>query len=194
MPRILFVKSDKKHKRVEIGISDDERGVLCLCVKESTYSSLSSAEVGEEVDSSQLAELIAEDEIFRCFNRILRIIASSDKSRYELKCKLVQLGYSRASLDEALDLCEEYGYLDEPRQLERLIEREANQKLRGRYYIRRKLLAKGYQRQIVDRVTDELVDKGEIDFDANLELLAQKKFVTDEDGISVLKYKYGYKI
>ena len=93
-----------------------------------------------------------------------------------------------------LDKCELNGYLDEERHLERLIEREANQKLRGRYYIRRKLATKGYRTSMIDSVTNMLVERGEIDFDANLDRLVEKRGVSDESEITALKYRYGYEI
>ena len=71
---------------------------------------------------------------------------------------------------------------------------KTNRKLRGRYYVKRKLMAKGYRSSAIDRITDLLVERGEIDFDANFKHLAQKKGADDENAIMTLKYKYGYKI
>ena len=55
-------------------------------------------------------------------------------------------------------------------------------------------MAKGYRSSAIDRITDLLVERGEIDFDANFKHLAQKKGADDENAIMTLKYKYGYKI
>ena len=122
------------------------------------------------------------------------MLADSDKSRYEMMQKLRHLGYSKEIIDTVLNKCEQYGYLDEDRQLERLIEREANRKLRGRYYVKRKLMAKGYRSSAIDRITDSLVESGEIDFESNFQRLIKKRGADDENAIMTLKYRYGYKV
>ena len=108
--------------------------------------------------------------------------------------KLVRVGISYDAADTALDRISELGYLDEDRQLERAVEREANYKLRGRYYIKRKLSAKGYSSAAINRAIERLADSGEVDFKANFEALAEKKGITSEEDRFALEYKYGYRI
>ena len=134
------------------------------------------------------------DEVYRAMRKAMSLIADVDRSRYELRAKLCHSGFSSEVTDIALDACEKYGYLDEARQLERLIEKEANRKLRGRHYIKRKLMSKGYSSADIDRVAAMLVERGEIDFDANFEMLVEKKCLSDDTEIKALKYRYGYKI
>ena len=85
-------------------------------------------------------------------------------------------------------------YLDEHRHLERAVEREANYGLRGKFYIRRKLSAKGYSASAVMRAIDRLSERGEVDFKANFERLAEKKCVTTDEERTALEYRYGYRI
>ena len=192
MAKILFIKTDQNHKRVQLGV-DDGGDVTVLTVKESTYTSLNSPSRGDSLGESELCNLRFDDEIYRASKKALSLIADVDRSRYELRMKLFSAGFSSEAVDVALSKCEEYGYLDEERQLERLVEREANRQLRGRYYIRRKLASKGYRTSLIDRVIDKLVDLGEIDFDSNLERLAEKRGVTDDETkFMALKYRYGY--
>ena len=192
MAKILFIKANDARKRVQLGVEDAERGTLVLTLKESTYASIGCPERGDEIDEGDLADLLLEDEVFRCSSKALALIAGLDRSRYELKMKLRQAGFSADATEIALDKCEKYGYLDEMRQLERLVEREANRKLRGRYYIRRMLVSKGYRSSEIDRVTSMLVNRGEIDFEANFDMLAKKRGVTDEEKLRALRYRYGY--
>lgn len=191
MASIVFVKSNPARKRVQIGI-DDGGETTVLKVRESTYSSLGAPTRGSEITDGALESLRADDELLRAYARAVSWLADADRSRYELKKKLLQLGIRHEIADTVLDKCEQYGYLDEERQLERLVEREANRKLRGRYYIRRKLASKGYRTSAIDRVTDLLVERGEIDFGANLERLAEKRGVSDETELAALRYRYGY--
>ena len=194
MAKILFVKTNPNHKRIQIGVEDDDNAVSVLTVKESTYTSLNSPGRGDVISECELCDLRFDDEIYRASKKAISLIADVDRSRYELRMKLFSAGFSSEAVDVALTKCEEYGYLDEERQLERLVEREANRQLRGRYYIKRKLASKGYRTSLIDRVIDKLVDEGQIDFDSNLERLAEKRGVTDETKFMALKYRYGYEI
>jgi SOS response regulatory protein OraA/RecX len=190
--KVLFIKPIPAHKRVQIGIENDDGETVVLKVRESTYTSLGAPERGKEISDSTFDSLKREDELLRAYRKAVGWLADSDRSRFELKRKLYAQGFTSQIIDVVLDKCEEYGYLDENRQLERLVEREANRKLRGRYYIRRKLISKGYRASAIDRVTDQLVENGEIDFNANFERLVQKRGDGDEDKIMTLKYRYGY--
>ena len=190
----MFIKPIPTHKRVQIGVENDCGETTVLKVRESTYASLGAPARAEELSDAVLESLTREDELLRAYKKAVGWLADSDKSRLELKRKLFALGFSKEVVEVALDKCEQYGYLDEERQLERLVEREANRKLRGRYYIRRKLAAKGYRTSAIDRVTDVLVDKGEIDFKANFERLAEKRGALEETEVMSLKYRYEYEI
>ena len=174
MAKILFIKANDARKRVQLGVEDVERGTLVLTLKESTYASIGCPERGDEIDEGDLADLLLEDEVFRCSSKALALIAGLDRSRYELKMKLRQAGFSADATEIAL------------------VEREANRKLRGRYYIRRMLVSKGYRSSEIDRVTSMLVNRGEIDFEANFDMLAKKRGVTDEEKLRALRYRYGY--
>ena len=193
MAKVLFVKADEKRKRVQIGILEQDSSSI-LTVKESTYISIGCPARDDEIGDVDLSSLKFEDETFRALKKAVSLLADVDRSRRELKAKLVQKGFSAEAIDIALDVCERREYLNEARQLERLIEREANRKLRGRYYIKRKLMAKGYSSRDIDRVTDALLEREEIDFYRNFDILCEKKCAVDESDVTALKYKYGYKI
>lgn len=194
MTKILFVKSNPEKKRVQLGVEENAGESTVLKVRESTYTSLGSPERGSYVSDETLDALRRDDELLRAYKKAVDMLADSDKSRYEMMQKLRHLGYSKEIIDTVLNKCEQYGYLDEDRQLERLIEREANRKLRGRYYVKRKLMAKGYRSSAIDRITDSLVASGEIDFESNFQRLIKKRGADDENAIMTLKYRYGYKV
>ena len=190
---MLFVKPVPNKKRIQIGVNDgDDEAVYT--VSESTYLELGCPVSGLEIDSAVLGTVRFEDECYRALKSAMAYLSHSDKSRLELKMKLVHAGISREAADIALDRLTELGYLDEERQLERAVEREANYKLRGRYYIKRKLSAKGYSSSAINRAIERLTDRGEVDFAANLETLAQKRGATSEEDRYALEYKFGYRI
>jgi hypothetical protein len=54
-------------------------------------------------------------------------------------------------------------------------------------------VAKGYSRDRIDAVIDELVENGEIDFVINFDLLCDKKGASDPSERKALAYKYGFR-
>lgn len=192
MAKILYIKEGVSKGRVLIGVDDGE-DVKALSVTESTYLAIGAPTRYTELLQRDLDALITEDERYRAMKKAVSILAASDKSSYTLKMKLYQAGFSRESADEAVNECIGRGYIDEDRQLRRLVEREANESLRGRFYIKRKLVSKGYRGADIDRIIYELTDIGEVDFDANFERLAEKKGALDDEARLALKYKFGYK-
>ena len=193
MARVLFVRPVPSKKRIQLGILDGTEEAT-YTVRESTYAQIGAPAVGCEIGSSTLGTVRFEDECLRAIKRAMGYLSFSDKSRFELKMKLVHSGISYEAADVALDRISELGYLDEDGQLERAVEREANYKLRGRYYIKRKLSSKGYSSAAISRAIERLTDSGEVDFNANFELLAEKKGAISEEEKHALEYKFGYRI
>ena len=86
------------------------------------------------------------------------------------------------------------GYIDEQRQLARLISDEANRKLLGPRKITPKLISKGYSMSSIREALEGLVNLGEIDFGENRDRLLEKHLgdSLDEEEIKKLLFKYGY--
>ena len=193
MARVLFVKPVPNKKRIQIGILDESEEAT-YTLSESTYLELGCPVAGLEISDRTLGTVRFEDECYRALRRAMGYLSTSDKSRFELKMKLLRAGISAEAADIALDRLSELGYLDESRQLERAVEREANYKLRGRYYIVRKLSSKGYSHSAISRAIARLTDSGEVDFKANFEILAEKKGISSDEERYALEYKFGYRI
>ena len=191
--KIAYIKEGAAKGRVLIGIEDDS-GIHAFSVTVATYMAIGAPSRYSELNERDADAVRSEDERYRAMKKAVSILAASDKSAYTLRSKLRQGGFSRESADEAINECVARGYIDEDRQLRRFIEREANESLRGRFYIKRKLSAKGYRGADIDRITRELVESGEIDFKANFERAAEKKGAYTEEERRALSYKLGYKV
>ena len=193
MATVLFVKPVPSKKRVQIGIleSGDEH---TYTVTEATYVTLGGPSSECDIAESDLGTIRFEDEYIRALKKAADSLSASDKSKFALKVKLLKAGFSAEASDMALERLASLGYLDEERQLERAVLREANYNLRGRHYIKRKLSSKGYSPSSVSRAIDALIDRGEINFDANFECLAEKKGISSEEDRLALAYRFGYKI
>lgn len=193
MAIIEYIKPDPSGKRVTLGIED---GAECrsFSVSEATYASLGSPAKYDSISERDLCDVAYEDECYRAMKRAVSILSASDKSYCALRARLIRLGFSSGAVLDTLEECKRRGYVDEARQLARLVEREANGSLRGKYYIKRKLSSKGYARADVDRAIAALVDSGEVDFSANFEALCEKKGATDDESRLALSHKFGYRI
>ena len=193
MVKVLFVKPVPSKKRIQIGtLSDDEE--CTYTVSEATYLALGCPRAGAEIGDVDFSSVRFEDECYRALRRAMGYLSMSDKSGYELKMKLIRQGFSSDSSEMAIERLATLGYLDEDRQLQRAVEREANYKLRGKYYIKRKLAAKGYSGSSINRAIERLTESGEVDFAKNFELLAEKKGASSDEDRRTLEYKFGYRI
>ena len=108
----------------------------------------------------------------------------------------MRAGFDRKSSEEVAKEMTGLGYVDEERQLRRLVLREANVNLSGYAKFLPKLVSKGYSVAKIKEVTLSLVKEGEIDFKANAKKLIEKKLPADassEEKKTIL-YKSGYKI
>lgn len=148
---------------------------------------------GYELDPLEYEEIVRLDEERRAQDKAASLLSASDKSRSTLRMRLSSLGFSRESAEGAVEECVRLGYLNEERQLRRLISREALVSLRGPKYIVRKLASKGYAISDIRRIISELTESGEIDFSDSFARLAEKRGATDPESLRALAYKYGYK-
>ena len=193
MGKIVYIKSGTAKGRLTLGIEHDGE-CSSYSISESTYLSLGSPPKFYEIPDRDLQDVIFEDERYRAMKKAVNILAASDKSAYVLMGKLLGAGFSKEAAAEAVDEYKRRGYVDEMRQLERLVEREANGSLRGKFYIKRKLISKGYSSADIDRAIQLLTERGEIDFSSNFEVLAEKKMADGDEERRALMYKYGYRM
>ena len=178
MATVISVKPAPSKKRVQITILESGEEYT-YTVTEATYKTLGSPLCGYDISVADLGTIRFEDEYIRALKKAADYLSA---------------GFSAEASDVAIERLSELGYLDEERQLERAVEREANYNLRGRHYIKRKLASKGYSSSAISRAIDALVGRDEIDFDANFEDLAAKKGVFSDEDRLALAYKFGYKI
>ena len=171
----------------------DECEYTRLSISLPLYSSIGSPRAGSVLCEEDIEPLVREDTEWRVVNKALSILAASDKNKLALRRKLYDAGFSRDAVDMAVEYCVNLGYIDERRQLSILVSNEANRALRGRQYIKRKLLSKGYSSSDIDEVIDSLVEEGEIDFALNFDRLCEKKGAYDAESRKILAYKYGYR-
>ncbi len=195
MPRIIYIKEGKTKGYLKIGITDGD-GRTSLTVSEQAYYSVGAPVCKAELDADTLSVLMGSDAEYKALMKALSYLSYADNSERTLVIKLIRAGFSREVASKTAMEAVRLGYINEERQLERLILSEANNRLTGPMKLMQKLVAKGYGASTVKAVLEGLVSSGEIDFNENRERLIAQKLTedsTDEERKKLL-YKYGYKI
>ena len=137
----------------------------------------------------------AEDEYVRCKKRALYLLSIANNNERALVTKLRAKGFS---YEVASEVCREMvslGYVNEDEQLERLIEKEANERLLGARKITAKLASKGYSITKIKAAIQRLISRGEVDFSVNARTLIGRKLPSDaseEEKLCLLE-KYGFR-
>ena len=191
MPYVTYIKEGKTRGRVTVGVSDREV-LKGYSLSAPTYSAIGSPIRGEEISGRDFELILKEDEEYRCIKKALSLLSYADNNRRNLYSKLCRAGFSREAAASAVEECLSLGYINERRQLARLILREANAALKGETYVRAKLVQRGYLSSDIDFVLSELKGSGEIDFDSNFRCLVEKHGASSDEEIRKLKYKYGF--
>ena len=163
-----------------------------LHISEHAYRSLGEPRIGDEIEDTEA--LLFYDMQYRARLTALRILSYGDSSESGLVRKLLS---RKISLDIARECAREMvslGYINESRQLERLIVEDSNRKLLGPRKIVPRLLSRGYALADIKEAFEALTSSGEIDMNENKERLLEKYLGGDRDPEQVrrLLFKYGY--
>lgn len=191
--KVTYIRDSRSKGYIRVGVADGEEK-YDFTVSDSQYLSLGSLLCGDTVES--IEELKSYDMRYRAKLYALRILSYGDNSKAGLKRKLMARSIP---FDVAEDICEEMiglGYLDEDTQLRSLIENEANFKLLGRRRIFPKLISKGYKKERIELVLEDLISHGIVDFDKNKQKLIDKKLTRGASALEKRKllYNYGYSV
>ena len=193
LSKILSVKS-KEGKTpliiLEIKSGENRRKYT---VSEGTYREIGCPLSGDVIDSEALTSISEEDEKRRALLKALNILAYADNNEKTLYRKLTLAGFSRDTASETVRECVSLGYIDESRQIERLILKHYAEYM-GPYKILAKLAARSYKASECSNIMRKLEQTGEIDFDANKKRLLSAKLTQNADFAEKKKilYKYGY--
>ncbi len=195
MATLRSVREIKDSHLLLLGIAEKEESAN-YTVNISCFEAIGAPSVGDALNGGQLSAIRYTDELIRAKKKALSILAFADNNRKNLAAKLYRAGFRREIIDEVCSQMVELGYIDELRQLERIILVEANSKLRGPRKIIPALAAKGFATSDISSVMHRLVDSGEIDFSKNARQLIEKKLpdVSDAEEKKKLLYKNGYKV
>lgn len=194
MATLVFFKEIKDSNLLRLGISEGEETAV-YTVRERVYNDVGAPTRGSTLSDGAMELLIREDEYVRCKKRALYLLSIADNNERGLEAKLRAKGFS---FDIARDVCREMvslGYVNEDSQLERIIAREANERLYGARKIVARLAGKGYAPSRIRAAMQRLTERGEVDFLLNAEELIRRKLdsgFSDDEKFALLA-KYGYR-
>lgn len=192
MKKLIYARASTDKKRVILGIGDGDE-IKRYSIGEDLFAMLEISR-GDEISEPVLEEIIDADHQYRATKKALSLLSISDVSERALILKLRRAGYSREISEWVAAEMVRLGYINESRQLSRLVLREANEKLHGRALIIPRLAAKGYSSHDIADVLDELIENGEVSLAENARRLLEKLLpedATEEDARRIL-YKHGY--
>ncbi len=195
MAEISYIRTSRDGTLLLLGIVEEGESAR-YTVSEAVYLSIGSPTPHTELDERSLSIIRYADELYRAEKKALSLLSFADNNERTLRAKLIRAGFSREVSDEICEKMVSLGYINERRQLERLILGEANGKLRGPMKITPHLASKGYAPSDIRRVMQELIERGELDFESNAERLIEKKLPADatREEKKNLLYRNGYKI
>ncbi len=193
MLKLIYVKDSKNSGYTVLGIARDD-GARAYTVETTLYMRIGSPLPSDVISDEEFADITLSDEKFRSTKKALSLLTYSDNNRVSLLRKLRVAGFSSKAIESTVDDMQRLGYINEERQLERLILAEAKIKLTGRARFIPKLMAKGYKRSNIEAVTARLSESGELDFDEIKAELIRKKLgdCCDEAELKKLLYKHGF--
>lgn len=179
----------RTHLRIKVDFGQEQK---TFTVSEGTYREIGCPLSGEIIDGEALEQLIREGGERDALKRALSILSYADNNKKSLARKLYLAGFNKSEVEYALRECIAHGYIDERRQLERLII-SLHEKLIGPSKIYARLLSKGYSGADISAVMSRLASDGELDFSESKRRLLEKFRPEGHLEKQKLLYKYGYK-
>ena len=190
---IIYVKTAKAKGYTALGIARGEEK-LAYTVADSVYRQIGSPRPSDAVDDNALMIIERADFEYRAKRKALNLLAYGDNSMRTLYNKLVRYGIPKSIADSTVREMVRLGYVDEDRTLRRIIADEVNLRYTGPMKLSAMLTAKGYSREKVKNICDELSSIGAIDFDEAKRSLIEKRLPENAEPEEIKKflYKNGY--
>ncbi len=165
-PAITSLEVQKKNKeRVNIYVDGE---FLFACDAELVYKY--NLKSGMQIDTEKLVAIVEEDNYSRCKAQALRFLERSSKTMEQLKAKLLEKGYSEATIERAVEMLENYSLIDDSAYAKQFV--SSKQRTAGRRKIKYELLNRGVDQELIEETLEKQL--GENYMEA-LKALASKK-------------------
>lgn len=192
--KVTSVRSKDGKTPLVVLYMDTDGEKIKYTISEGTYRDIGCPLSGEILDDDAIEAIAEEDERRRAMQKALNVLSYADNNEKKLYAKLIIAGFGKEAATQAVRECVRLGYVNEERQIKRLIIRYWSE-LQGPEKIIYKLISKGYDRGTAYRMIETLVQTGEIDFEESRDKLLEKKLPSDATAADKTKllYKFGYR-
>ena len=191
MAKIAYIHAPKEKNILFLGIENQGES-LKYTVNRAVYAEIGMPAVGDHITDEGLNTIALFDESYRAKKKALSLLAFADNNKRSLFQKLIRAGFSRSVAEECVEEMVALGYIDENRQLERLVVSEAK-KMRGKKRILASLSAKGYKTKDILNAISNLEKAGELDFCDIEKAMLKKHLPNSEEKKTKLLYKHGFR-
>lgn len=127
---------------------------------------------GKTIDVVTLKQIIEQDAIDKCKEKALQIIERSPQSEKVLINKLAKKGFDSDTCGKVIDWLKDYGFINDERYAEAILNDKLKISKQGRYRVRQKLFQKQLDKELIDKTIANIDENIEY---ANAIELAQKK-------------------
>ncbi len=190
--KLKSIKQSNAKGYLILGFLTDE-GYESFLLSERQYISLGSPSVGDEPDEEALRRISDYGAYNKAKKKALGILSYGDNSRRSLINKLVRSGAERQLAERIADEMQALGYIDEERQIARLIECELRTKIMGPSKLTAKLAARGYMPEKIRAVIRRMTLDGEISFDElKRSLIESLPEDASREEVKKILYKHGF--
>jgi regulatory protein len=128
-------------------------------------------QVGDRLDETTIAALLATDETARATEAALVFLAYRPRSEREVRDRLRRGAFSQTAIDAAIARLYDWRYLDDADFARRWVENRASQRPRGQRLLQQELRQKG----IAPEIAREVIAEAELDEASAAEALARRR-------------------
>lgn len=131
---------------------------------------------GMEVDKEQLDSILKQEDNNACKSYGLKLLGYRARSEKEIRDKMFSKGYSKKSIEEAINYLKEFKYINDEEYTKQYIKDRMNGKKLGHKRIKYELYQKGINKIIIEDKINKLINDDE-EYERALEI-AHKKMNT----------------
>lgn len=123
---------------------------------------------GKVLDQFEIDEITYEDEIAKAFNRALNFLSFQMRSEYEVKKKLLDIGFGEAVTIEAIRKLEKLGFLNDETYSKALLETKKKTAKKGPKAIKQDLIKKGIDKKTQEKVLNTFTYEDQLEIAKDL--------------------------
>jgi len=153
--RITDIKKQRRSKK-RFNIYVDGRYSFALSEIELINNKI---EIGKDVDEFEIKSLKNKDEKSKALNKALEIISRRIHSEKEVRDKLRKKNFRSDVIDKSIENLKKIGYINDEIFAREWLESRISYKPKGRALIKRELLYKGVNPEIMERVLELVYNK-----------------------------------